>query len=114
MRGSTCRLACTFQGSSPMAAISSSAEEDRAEKSGRSGGLGGQDAKGSSSRAQSTLQTSCQGRTRPPVLIGPGEDESPSIGYRATRELRFGSQAGNQAIKPPRQWASPAAIQVRC
>jgi hypothetical protein len=56
MRGSTCRLACTFQGSSPMAAISSSAEEDRAEKSGRSGGLGGQEAKGSGSRAQSTLK----------------------------------------------------------
>jgi|HubBroStandDraft_2_1064218.scaffolds.fasta_scaffold139372_2 hypothetical protein len=50
MRGSTCRLACTFQGSSPMAAISSSAEEDPAGKSGRSGGLGGQKAKGSGSR----------------------------------------------------------------
>jgi hypothetical protein len=79
MRGSTCRLACTFQGSSPMAAISSSAEEDQAGKSGRSGGLGGQEAKGSGSRAQVDAQKqSCQGRTRPPGLIGPGEDESPS------------------------------------
>ena len=40
MRGSTCRLASTFQGSSPMAAISSSAEGDRAGKSGRFGDLG--------------------------------------------------------------------------
>ncbi len=39
-RRSRCRLVCTFQDSSPMAAISSSAEEDRPGRSGRSGGLG--------------------------------------------------------------------------
>ena len=64
MRASTCPAESTFQGLSPTVATSSSAEEDRPEKSGPSDGLGEDERKAPALDHSRLSRTSSQGELR--------------------------------------------------